>query len=471
MKYKLILFYCFYVLSLHAQTPAQILQDMVNRKQFVQAIAIADSLVKVKEPDYVTLSATGQAYEGLLRYKEAYLYYMRSLQMDSTSIDALNSVARTAMNLGNAPLAKSFFQKIIHTDTTHFYANLQLARLSFQEGDYESAIQKFLYLNTLDTTRINPALYANIGDCYLKIGNMSQAAINYFKAYNVNRENAGLASTLINVLIHLGGSNLNDAISLCDTALYYNPESKMLMRDKGLCYYAGNKFEQADSVYTHLLSKGDSTLVTLKYAGAARYWSQHFMDAIAPLEVAYQIDSTDIETTLLLGAALGKTYDRKRAFELFNLAEKMMQPNATLVNLLTTSRGETLQRNGQLAEAEALFYSGWLNNKERLDYLARINNNYPNSEKAYKNEEMQSKALFIKNLYLKETLSAHRNIKGASTFRIFLQSLYEDAFFRSKKELLMTAPDGKKSYLTITDLLALIKQLPEKDKDDARNLF
>ena len=55
MKYKLILFYCFYVLSLHAQTPAQILQDMVNRKQFVQAIAIADSLVKVKEPDYVTL--------------------------------------------------------------------------------------------------------------------------------------------------------------------------------------------------------------------------------------------------------------------------------------------------------------------------------------------------------------------------------------------------------------------------------
>ena len=243
------------------------------------------------------------------------------------------------------------------------------------------------------------------------------------------------------------------------------------MRDKGLCFYAGNKFEQADSIYTLLLSKGDSTLTTLKYGGAARYWSQHFMDAIVPLEAAYQIDSTDIETTLLLGAALGKTYDRKRAFELFNLAEKMMQPNATLVNLLTTSRGETLQRNGQLVEAEALFYSGWLNNKERLDYLARINNNYPNSEKAYKSDEMRSKALFIKYIYLKENLSARHHIKNASTFRAFLQSTYEDAFFRSKKELLMTAPNGKKSYLTITDLLALIKQLPEKDKDDTDKLF
>ena len=114
MKYKLIFFYCFYALSLYAQTPAQILQDLVNKKQFVQAVAIADSLIKVKEPDYVTLSATGQAYEGLMRYKEAYLYYIRSLQMDSTNIDALNSVARTAMNLGNIPLAKSYFQKIVH---------------------------------------------------------------------------------------------------------------------------------------------------------------------------------------------------------------------------------------------------------------------------------------------------------------------------------------------------------------------
>jgi Flp pilus assembly protein TadD len=466
MKYKLIFFYCVCTLTLYAQTPVQTLQDLVNKKQFAKAITMADSLAKQQEPDYATLAATGQAYEGLLRYKEAYLYYMRSLQMDSTNIDALNSVARSVMNLGNTPLAKSYFQKVLHADTTHFYANLQLARLYFQEGDYDSAIQRYQYLNTLDTTRINPALYTNIGDCYLKDGNMQLAAINYFKAYNANRENAGLASTLINVLIHLGGPNINDAILLCDTALYYNPGSKMLMRDKGMCFYAGNRFDQADSVYTFLLSKGDSTLATLKYAGAARYWSQHFMDAIAPLEAAYQIDSTDIETTLLLGASLGKTYDRKRAFALFNLAEKMMQPNATLVNLLNTSRGETLQRNGQLAEAEALFYSSWLDNRDRLDFLARINNDYPNSADAYKSDEQRAKALFIKNLYLKECLSVHRKIKEASSFRSFLQSLYEEAFFRSKKELPMIAPDGKKSRLTTTELQTLIKQLPEKDTNE-----
>ena len=97
MKYKLIFFYCVCTLTLYAQTPVQTLQDLVNKKQFAKAITMADSLAKQQEPDYATLSATGQAYEGLLRYKEAYQCYMRSLQMDSTNIDALNSVARAAM--------------------------------------------------------------------------------------------------------------------------------------------------------------------------------------------------------------------------------------------------------------------------------------------------------------------------------------------------------------------------------------
>ena len=130
------------------------------------------------------------------------------------------------------------------------------------------------------------------------------------------------------------------------------------------------------------------------------------------------------------------------------------------------SRGETLQRDGQLAEAEALFYSSWLNNRDRLDFLIRINNDYLNSADAYKSDEQRAKALFIKNLYLKECLSAHRKINGVSSFRTFLQSLYEEAFFRSKKELPMIAPDGKKSRLATTELQALIKQLPEKSEEE-----
>lgn len=47
--------------------------------------------------------------------------------------------------------------------------------------------------------------------------------------------------------------------------------------------------------------------------------SGHALDGVELLEKAYEIDSTDVETVMLYGASLGKTYDRKRAYELFDL--------------------------------------------------------------------------------------------------------------------------------------------------------
>ena len=75
-------------------------------------------------------------------------------------------------------------------------------------------------------------------------------------------------------------------------------------------------YKQADTIYTSLLADGDSSFLNLKYAGAARYMSGHALDGVELLEKAFEIDSTDVETAMLYGASLGKTYDRKRAYEL-----------------------------------------------------------------------------------------------------------------------------------------------------------
>lgn len=41
------------------------------------------------------LSLMGQAYEGMLKYKDAYRCYQRCLSVDTLNIDVLNAVART----------------------------------------------------------------------------------------------------------------------------------------------------------------------------------------------------------------------------------------------------------------------------------------------------------------------------------------------------------------------------------------
>lgn len=458
-KFSLLLFLC--ALSHWGQAQNFTLQELVNKKQFQEVIARADSLAPADSADYATMSAVGQAYEGMLRYKDAFACYLHCYHMDTTSYDALGSVARMAMNLGKASVAQECFQKVLQKDSADFFANYQLGRLYAQLGDYENAIRRFDVLRNQDTTVINPVIYRNIADCYMKMNSIGAATICYFQAYDANRENAGLAGALVNCLLRQGGPNVLDAIQICDTALYYNPGNRSLMGNKAMAYYMNKQYEKSDSIYEILLAGKDSSFLTLKYGGASRYLSGRAFDAIPLLEKAYRRDTMDVETNLLLGAALGKTYDRKRAFELFDRADQLMQPNEALSNMLLVSRGETLWADGQERKADALFYKAWLENKDRLDFLFRIDGQYPNWGAAYKTDERRSRALFIKNLFLNECFLTRRKTKGFHTYRYFLQYMYEDAFFQSKNELVMIAPDGKKSKLAVEDLKKLIDRLPE----------
>lgn len=457
------------VLSLMGQAQSSSLQELVNRKKFHEVIARADSLTPADSADYVTMSAIGQAYEGMLEYDNAYRYYQHCLQMDTANMDALTSVARVAMNLGKASVAKDCFLKVLATDSTDFYANYQLARLYSQLGDYENAVLQFNVLRDQDTTKVNPVIYRNIADCYMKMNSIPAATICYFKAYNANRENAGLASALVNCLLRMGGPNIADALAICDTALFYNPGNQALRRNKAMGFYMNKQYAPADTLYGDLLAEGDTSFLTLKYGGASRYLAGRALDAVDLLEWAYTKDTTDVETNLLLGAALGKTYDRKRAFQLFDKAEELMQPNEALVNMLLNSRAETLWKDGRSREAEMLLYKVWLANKDRLELLFRIDQKFSNWGPAYEDaDEERNRALFIKVTFLKEYFQTGKTLKGLHVYRPLLQYMYEDAFFQKKDDVTLIAPDGKKSKLSVDELKFIIDRLPEMPADEKK---
>lgn len=435
-------------------------QTWVNQRQYEKVLA-QSMLMDMDTLDYANLSAVGQAYEGMLRYKEAYRIYERCLSMDSSRVDALNSLARTAMSLGKMRVAEDCFQKTLARDSANFYANYQLARVYALQGNYEQAIGQYLVLNQLDTTFVNPIVYNNMADCYQRLNDIPSAALCYLKAYQANKENAGIANSLVTCLLRLGKENIGSALAICDTALYYNPENRVLQRNKAIALYMNRDYSRADSLYSHLLAQGDSLFLTIKYGGASKYYAGRQLDAIPLLEMAYVKDTTDVEVNLLLGASLGMTYDRKRAYRLFDQAEALMQPDKALTNLLLVSRGETYWRDGRSDEAMKLFYTAWQQQKERLDYLYRIDRQLDNWGKSYKTEEELSKALFIKQLYLKECMMTGRLQKDFHVYRTFLQYVYEDAFFQGKEDITMISPDGKYSTITIGEVKKLMNLLPE----------
>jgi tetratricopeptide (TPR) repeat protein len=442
------------------------LQDLVSRKQFAEVINRAKHFTAADSADYISMYAAGQAYEGMLRYPVAYNYFRHCLAMDTTNIDVLNTLARLATNIGKAADAKLYFGKVLEKDSMDFYANYQLARLHQQLGEYEAAIEKYRFLQ--GDGEDNPVLLRNMGDCYTRMDSLQGAALCYFRAYNVNRENASLGSALINTLLRMGEANVPDALALCDTALYYNPGNKQLLGDKGMALYMNKQYLEADTLYTQLVQDGDSTFLTVKYLGVCRYYGGKFINAIEPLEITWQRDTTAADVSLLLGSALGKTYDRKRAFALLNRAEELMKPDRLLLRQLLLFRAETYQKDGSFDMADKLYYQAWKEEPENLGALSIILSykNFRNIEDIKNNDTRRAKAIFIRILYLQEYLKAGKTNPVFYYHRNFLESLYNDMFFRSATEEPMLSPDGKRSNLSINDLRDLINQLPDTPPEE-----
>lgn len=438
----------------------QAIQELLNRKQYAAVIAYADSIQASCPVDYDAWYGVGQAYEGMFKYPEAYTIYETCYQNDTTDVDCLNALARLAANLGRASEAERFFQAVLETDSTHFYANYQLARLYFQLGDYDKAIEKYEYLQQQDQN--NAVLYRNVGDCYVRQELWPAAAIAYFHAYDLNRENAGLASALIHTLLRMGGDYIEEAVAVCDTALHYNPGNRQLRRNKGIALYMCRRYAEADTIYSRLLAEGDSTYLNFKYGGASKYYAGLYMACLEPLQIAYEQDTTSVEVCLLLGSALGKTYDRQTAYKMLDKAEEGLQPNPFLLQQLLFFRAETYKRDGRLDESARLYYQLWKKNPERIDALASLCSLYNVIEiSQYTNEEERQRGIFAELLYLNQVLKSGQPLKRADFHKFLLRSLYEDMFFRGATEQSLLAPDGKKSTLSIVDLKTLINQLPE----------
>lgn len=435
------------------------LQELVDKRRYAEVLSYAATLQPADTADYATMYAIGQACEGMLKYRDAYRYYRRCLSIDSTQTDLLATASRMAANLGKAAEAETYLQQLRACDTTDFYANYQLARLYAQQGEYVKAIGRYEFLLQQDPE--NSVLMRLIGDCYNRMDYTVSAFRYYLNAFRREPENASLAASLSNLLLLL--QEPGEAAAVCDTSLRYHPNIRLLLQSKGLALFTMQKYAQADTVYSILMAQGDSSYNTLKYGGSAKYYAGQYMKAIEPLESAYQKDTTSVEVCLLLGSSLGRTFDRKRAFELFDNAEVLMRPQPALVDMLIRFRAETFDRDNQYHKANVLYYQLWTQSR-RFDMLGRIWQRYRTSKMAEQSDDYRQRALFIHMLFATEYLKRPERRKDNLVYlRSQLSQFQEEMFFRGMKQLPTLAPDGKKGICTEEQLQAIIRQLPQKE--------
>ncbi len=135
--------------------------------------------------------------------------------------------------------------------------------------------------------------------------------------------------------------------------------------------------------------------------------------------------------------------------------------------MLTTFRGDALERDGRWPEAEKLYYAAWKEDPTQLHFLYKISTQYWDVDPGlFQQEEKLQKTIFSRYTYLTAYMKTDKSQKYLYNYRPFLEAVCEDAFFRNADEVTMLAPDGKKTKLAVSDLRALVAQLPQMPEDE-----
>jgi Putative Zn-dependent protease, contains TPR repeats len=449
-------------IPLIGQVQIDSLQELVNQKKYAKAIALAQNFTAEDSTNYDLMYALGQAYEGMLRHRVAYKYYDLCYRMDMTRVEILNTMARSAINIGKMSEAEQFYLKSLAIDTLDFYVNYQLAGFYYQTGDYDKSLHFYQCLSDMDEQ--NPALLTALGNCYIKLNIPPRAISYYLRAFKYNPENVSLSSTLVNSMLIEGGKYREDAMAICDTALYYNPNNIQLLQTKGMVLYSNRRYLDADTLYTKLMEAGDSSFTTLMHCGMSRYYAGKYVSAVEPFEKLYLKDSTALDVCIYLAASIGNSYDQKRAHVLFDRVEEMLNSPSSYHVLLKSFRAEMYRLNRQEDLAFKLYYELWDENQWRLDFLGKLYQIYPRGPMVYRNEETRQKVLFVQVLYTKILLNHNRaeDKNFLYSMRERLETVYDEMIFNEMKTFPMLAPNGKKSSITLEELRSLIDELPNE---------
>ena len=444
-------------------------RDYLDKKQFEKIIAEAGSLQRADSADFTTMYLIGQAYEGLLKYKDAYHSYKVCYTLDSTRTDMLNSLARNASNIGRLSEAQKYYQQVIGFDSVNFYANYQLARLYVTLERYQDGLRN--YDRLLEKDPENTAILQAKGDCYSYMDSLYSALECYLSANQTNVENASLAATLINLMLKLNDQMTNELLDsasvICDTALFYNPVHKVLRQKKAMIYYVKGEYPRADSVYTSLLADLDSSYMTLKYCGLSRYYARKWYDAVEILEKAFEVNELDVDVCLSLGASYSKMSRFTEAFDYFDIAEVLLSPSPLYVQMLDVFRAELYCKTGECNKGAELYYTYWTEREKQLSWLPNIELCYRKTNMEDMSDDQRQRYLFIVFLHATEILEKTfpKGTELASQYRYLLSVLRkydEEMFFRGVESLPMVLPNNKKTTISKEKLKELIGKLSEK---------
>ena len=397
------------------------------------------------------------AYDELQQYSKALDLLKIHRLREPGQVYVLNDMARIATKAGLTREAVGYLQEAVADEPDDFYLRYKLAEAYHTAGDYPNGSDACNDL--LDRKYNTPQVWLLMGQCSQAMGLTEAALSQYQEAWRQNPTNRAFALKYLNLMMSQRGIDkgyIVQGLIICDSVLTYNTNDPDISLAKGLLLYRTTGYEQADSVFSNLLEKGDSLPALVRYGGMARVHIGRNLDAVPLLDIAYERDTTDFLVTMALANARLNMSHYAEAEYYLNAADELLKQEDRHY-MIELTRGNMYGKMRNPERAIAHYYKAYLYNTNSSDVLQSMARIYP--YRSNSPERNREKAIFILYTLLNKQFELGERIQMESYYAGVLEKIIEDAFFQEKNNLTLRAPDNKTATVPVETLRNLRQKL------------
>lgn len=374
---------------------------MTHSSKIITLFAISCMVsTSFSQENYELLYMKGE-YEQLTtladKLSDAEDYYWNAL-MKSKNGDAINAIVMLEKGRELYPeeddilklLAKNYFETGQYTkakplllrysdELPYFFQYIKV--LEFEEA-YSEAIDKLQVCLRTDSNNVE--CIKLLGENYIRIDSMGLAGKSFERILALNPDDMIIANKLAS--LYLKQKRYAEAIEICSSVLYSDSTNKRFIKLRAMGYFNLPLYENAATDFRNLYQHGDSSKFVLKHLGISEFNTNEFGDARAHLLLAFQLDSTDYETSFFLGKAyLNSPYPEKGLYY-FNRTDSLLQPDPKIISAIYIEKQSVYSTLEQYRNALHCYREAYKNNPkpEYIFFSASMyEHKLNNKQKAY----------------------------------------------------------------------------------------
>lgn len=285
---------------------------------------------------------------------------------------------------GNDNAAMIFYALATQLDPQNIFFKIQKATHQYKMEDFEGCISEGKNIIAQDSI---PAILGLIGNCFNRLRQSDSALHYYGKVYPKNPTDYRTLEKMSSIF--LSNKMYDTVVAMAQNYLSYDSSNVVINPILGLALHGKKMYKESFKVFERSLELGCDKLSGYYYQGLNTLLIEDYYDAYKWFNMAYALDSTDVNLVYNMGVCRYQTGRVKEAIELFNRAEQMLQPDSAMMYKINISRAELFFTNESFKSSVQYFVKaesyGPLHPAQlvKMGFAYRMLKDYKNALKCY----------------------------------------------------------------------------------------